>query len=296
MNQLSLLIYRGILALLRALPFPLRSKLGTLTGRLIGHFPTRDQRIAKLQLKQFFPHENPPTVPDIFAQVGATFLESLDLSFILRQADKLVTVNQEDLLEKIRSSKTGTLVLSGHFGNWDLLASYAKLRGIPVVAIGKQAKKHVWQKLLEEQRERNNIETIWRSDSAGLKKILSELKAGKTIAVLSDQDTNVSSSFSTFFGREAYTPDTLVALAEKRGIPIYSAFLAREPNHRFNLDIRELDVTAGTRSILDQFHNHLEECIRKHPAQWVWFHKRWKTQKDGSRLRTAEYLRLLENL
>jgi lauroyl/myristoyl acyltransferase len=51
----------------------------------------------------------------------------------------------------------------------------------------------------------------------------------------------------------------------------------------------EIDSRQTEEEILTEYHSHLEDYIREYPAQWVWFHKRWRTLTDGTRLSARNY-------
>jgi KDO2-lipid IV(A) lauroyltransferase len=142
-------------------------------------------------------------------------------------------------------------------------------------------------------REAYGVDTIWRSDKSGVKRIVACFKERRVMAALIDQDTRVDSVFVPFFGTPAKTPATLIALGKRYNVRFVTAFIVRTKGTNFEIHTRELDDTQSVEGILTQYHHHLEEIVRAHPEQWVWFHKRWRSLPSGSTLSTKEYLAML---
>lgn len=289
---------RALLALFKGLgmlPLSLRSALGATLGNLAGRLPLREAKIASLQLQAFFPEATPSElVPKIFENVGRSMLESLNLKPFLRAPYPHVSCPQWDTIEAWTKDERPIIALTAHVGNWDLLAAYTIARGIPLSTVGKEARNPALQVALRAMREAYGIDTIWRSDKSGVKRIVSCFKERRVMAALIDQDTRVDSVFVPFFGSPVKTPSALVDLGKRFNVRFVSAFMVRVKGTQFEVHTRELDSSRSTQEILEQYHAHLEEVIRAHPEQWVWFHKRWRSAPDGRTLGTKEYLSTLQ--
>lgn len=283
-----------ILYLLGLIPYPLRSFIGFLAGSLYALFPSRDRLVATLQLRTSLPPEKIPPVSKVFASVGRTTMESLNLSPILKNPDKYIVCHQWDLINHWLSQKRGIVTLTAHTGNWDLLAAYMVKHSLNLTVIGKEMRNKAVQEALSEMRSRHGIETLWRADASATKQIVSRLKSAKIVAALIDQDTSVISSMVPFFGRPAKTPSALVSLAKRTNSLIVSAFLARIGNNRYEVFVEGIDSSLSDIEILSTFHSHLEKFIMRFPEQWVWFHKRWRTTVEGETLSSRNYIKTLE--
>jgi KDO2-lipid IV(A) lauroyltransferase len=185
------------------------------------------------------------------------------------------------------------VALTAHTGNWDLLAAYVIARGVEVTTIGREARNPVVQQLLEKIRDSYGVETIWRSDRSGLKRIVSCLREKRVLAALIDQDTRVESDYVPFFGTPAKTPSSLVALGKKFNARFVTAFLFQTGRSSFELFVEEIRNDTDRQSILAEYSSRLEALVRRYPEQWVWFHKRWRSQPEKETMGTRDYLRWL---
>ncbi len=114
------------------------------------------------------------------------------------------------------------------------------------------------------------------------------------MAALIDQDTRVDSVFVPFLGTPAKTPSALVDLGKRYNARFVSAFIIRTKGTHFEIHTEELDSSKSTEEILAEYHRNLERLIRERPDQWVWIHKRWRSDPSGTTLGTRDYLKKLE--
>jgi len=283
---------RAILAL-GVVPLRLRLALGALGGYLFALMPTRDRRIAELQLKRFLnvPGSPLPIVRQVYAEAGRNALGALNLSPLIESIDCADTA----ALERLKSGQRPVLALTGHLGPWDLLGAWIIAQGVPVATIGRMARNPSLQDVLVTLRARYGITTMWRDEERGLRRIIKHLRGGGLVAALIDQDTVVSSTPVPFFGHPAQTPSGLVELARRCGALIVLTFIYRTSNGRHTVELKPVADDANVEEVLRAYSGRLEELIRTYPTQWVWFHKRWRTRPDGTRLSGEQYATWLRN-
>jgi KDO2-lipid IV(A) lauroyltransferase len=121
--------------------------------------------------------------------------------------------------------------------------------------------------------------------------VLKELRAGRAVAMLLDQNVQAGDGiFVEFFGRPAATTTVAAALALKTGcalVPTWTELrddgrylLRYEPALAVNPDgDREAEVARITQEIARR----TEQWIRRNPTQWLWMHRRWNTQPGAER-------------
>lgn len=286
-----------ITKILGGLPIALRSLLGWSLGYLVGLLPIRDRKFTVLQLKVFLPQVAATrTAPRVFANVGRTLLESVNLKPFLKPGRKTVRCDNLSQIKQWVDEKRPIIALTAHTGNWDLLAAWVISEGIPLTTIGREARSPSAQAVLKSIRDGYGIETIWRSDRSGMKRLISCLKERKVVAALIDQDTRVESIAVPFFSQPAKTPVSLITLGLKMNARFVSAFIVRTGYSRFTVSVAEIDAPRSEFDILFQYNSRLEEIIKKHPEQWVWFHKRWRSRPNGETLSSREYERELRQM
>lgn len=281
----------SLLSCLGHLPLRWRKAVGWHLGALFSFLPTPDRRIAKLQMGLCL--QAPPPVSRVYGNIGQTVMESLNLDPLLKA--QAVRCDNWDRLVGLLDRGKGVVTLTAHTGNWDLLAAWVVSRGVVLTAVGREARSPMLQALLRSLRARYGIDTVWRSRGAGgLKEIIEKLGRNEVVAALVDQDTRVKSEMAPFFGRLAATPCTLVELAKRQGAAIVSAFIFREADGRFVLRAEEINGALSVRDILGEYNRRLEASLKDYPDQWVWFHKRWRTNEAGVRFSSREYENILK--
>jgi Kdo2-lipid IVA lauroyltransferase/acyltransferase len=294
MNRRNLFA-RALLFCCGSVPFLARSAIGWFLGYSFGLLPTRERRIAQLQLQVFLQTRQAARLTRrAFANAGRTLLESMNLSPALKSSRYTITPHGWDNVAPLLASSRPVVALTAHTGNWDLLGAYVIAQGVQVTTIGREARNHFAQSLLAGIRKQYGIQTIWRSDKGAIKQLTSQLKQGNTIAALIDQDTRVKSTFNPFFGRPAKTPSSLVALGRRHNALFISAFIFRTGWRTFSLFIEPFTDEASEEEVLNLYNVRLEQYIRLYPDQWVWFHKRWRTETNGNTLSSSQYLSFLE--
>jgi Kdo2-lipid IVA lauroyltransferase/acyltransferase len=221
----------------------------------------------------------------VFRNLGENLFEVLcSPKFSRLNIDRHIKINGLEIVEKALSQKRGFIALSGHFGNWELLAGYFGIKGYPVNVLARRLRYEKYDKFINSRRRGMGVKVIYRDDSP--KAILRILREGQSLAILADQDiSSVDGVFIDFFGHPAYTPTAPVALALATAVPIIPMFIARERSgYRIYVEEPlELEITGNKETDLrvntEKWSKVEEAYIRKYPSQWVWMHDRWKTKK-----------------
>src|SRR5437870_4720417 len=109
------------------------------------------------------------------------------------------------------------------------------------------------------------------------------LRRGRIIALLIDQDTRGAGVFVPFFGRLAHTPSGAALLALRARVPVITAFIQRRPGggHLVRMAAVPLGEGNGRGRVTEltaRFTAAIEAQIRRAPAEWVWWHERWRRQ------------------
>ena len=291
------LFIRALLQLLGRLPLAARRRAGRTIGLAYAALSRRERRMAELQLSVMLEEKKAPVLArEVFAALGQTLFETLNLGPLLARPERFIDCPRRDLAETVAARGKPVIALTAHTGNWELLAAYMVSLGVPLVTVGRQARGRHLQHVLAGLRARYGVRTLWRGGREGLRDLVRELQPGKVVAALIDQDTYVRSECVPFFSLPARTPSGLVDLGKKRGAIFVSAFIFREAGGRYTIHLEELDGARSTAQILTEYNRRLELLLRSYPAQWVWFHKRWRGSADGRRMSSTEYADFLNGM
>ncbi len=192
-------------------------------------------------------------------------------------------VNKEALLDAHKAGK-GALCMSGHFGNWEIMAAAMQTLGIQMIGVVKEQRNKRIDKLIIDFRAILGIETLQLG--MALRGVLKSLKANKFVAMVADQDAHRTGIFVDFLGRPSSTATGPAIFALKTGVPLIFGNAVRNNNGCHTVYLQRIDysdlkggLTEDNIRILTQRHaTVLEEKIKKWPDHWFWMHKRWKTK------------------
>ena len=179
----------------------------------------------------------------------------------------------------------GTLVVTGHIGNWEVAGALLAARGVPLAAVVKRQRNARFDAWLGATRRRLGIEPVYMDDAR--REVPRLLASGRSVALVADQDARSRGLEVTFMGRPASTFRGPARLAIETGAPLVfgvavrsgGGYLARiEPVDRADRgdETDELELTR-------RWVARLETWVRAYPEQYFWFHRRWKSAAHGVR-------------
>jgi KDO2-lipid IV(A) lauroyltransferase len=218
-----------------------------------------------------------------FLNLGKTVMEWLVLDRCSpARIRRMVEIHGLAHLDQALAKGRGVIALSAHFGNWELLAIALVSLGYDGGVLARRLRYPEYEDMLWAMRRRNGVATIARGS---VKDVAEWLRKNQIIGMLPDQDIDsLDGIFVEFFDRPAYTPVGPAASALMTGAPIIPCFLIRA-DRRFRIMIEEPiamsrtgDRTQDLVAITQRWSRVVESYIRRSPDQWVWMHRRWKTQ------------------
>lgn len=220
----------------------------------------------------------------VFENLGRNACELINFPKINeKNIGSLLKIEGLDIVDRSFAKGKGTIILGSHFGNWELLGLTFRIKGYPGYTIGRKIYFYKYDDFLNGLRRTHDVNVIYRDESP--KKMLKVLKENKILGIVADQDVDsVGGVFVNFFGMPAFTPAGPVALARATGAKIIPVFVIRqgarhifkieEPVELIDTGNKEADIVTNTQKWSDV----VESYIRRYPEQWVWIHRRWKTQ------------------
>jgi KDO2-lipid IV(A) lauroyltransferase len=227
-------------------------------------------------------------VCDTFRHAGASYAELAAWSKLARDPDFVRIEGLEALHDGLAQGR-GMLVISGHVGNWELLAArIAALLPLTVVA-RKVMNDDRFNDMITRFRGGAGMEILRRDDPQFLSAVREALDRNRLVALLIDQDSRGGGVFVPFFGRPAHTPPGAAVLALRTKVPVVSVFIRRRPEggHVITCEPIPIDRHGGQGSVLAltaRFTAAIESAIRRSPSEWVWWHERWRRQPPAERI------------
>jgi KDO2-lipid IV(A) lauroyltransferase len=194
----------------------------------------------------------------------------------------IIKIRNGEVFQEVRSRGKGFIVMTGHFGNWELmLVAIATLFHAPLVATAHEQRNRLVNTLVNRYRNICGNRVVTMDES--VRETLTALRQGQGVAILADQSAPRERLYIDFFGRPAATYEGPAVFSLRTGAPIIMAFLIRQKNNSYELVFEEVPTSdlaeATDENIRELTRRHvkvLERTIAQYPGQWLWLHKRWK--------------------
>ncbi|MCY4300119.1 MAG: lysophospholipid acyltransferase family protein [Aestuariivita sp.] len=277
---LQYVLFQGLIGGLRFLPYPLRiATFGRITQHVIAPLAGWRSRI-KDNLHYIFPDISEQETSRIISKttnnIGRFCIEIFSPRELKEKASE--PIFEGPGLEHINRAKRdgqAVIVVSGHFGNYDILRSGLIDRGFDTGALYRPMNNDSFNRLYE--RTINKIgNPLFRRDRKGLMSMIRHIRAGNVVAILIDQHMN-SGATLTFFGKPASTSVSVAQLALKYDTLLIPAYAIRQENGLdFRVSLEEPILHSTAEEMTQEINDSLENQIRKNIDQWLWIHRRWK--------------------
>ena len=222
----------------------------------------------------------------VFINLGLSLIEILSLPKIKDRLDLMIDVKDIKKIDDALAKGKGVVVISAHFGNWELISIIFALKGYPANIIARPIYYEKYNEWITFLRNSMGVNVIYRTGSP--KEILRALHKNELVGITPDQDIDsIDGTFIDFFGMKTYTPIGPVKIAMAAGSPIVPMFIVRNgKKHTIHIEdpivIENIDnKSAAVKEYTQKWSDVIESYVRKYPEQWVWMHKRWKTKLPG---------------
>jgi KDO2-lipid IV(A) lauroyltransferase len=286
-------IVKGMIASANLVPRKIWLRFCGTLGSLAGICAVSERKKAVKNLTIAFGNEKSPEEinrisHNMFKMLGKNVGDVIRAAPIstLAELNKVVVMKGMENFDEANKKGRGVVFVACHLGAFELQITSMALRKLNFMVIGTPLKDKRLNDLMWQHRNRNGTNAVER-DKATFP-MLKTLKAGGSVALLIDQDTNkVKNTFVNFFGRPASTPIGAALMAIKTGAVVMPAFSHLGDDGMQHIEImpeipvritgnEEEDIQYNTQV----FTGYIEERIRQYPAQWLWMHERWKTQQE----------------
>ena len=280
-------LMRGLTALAQSRSPEGADRLGVRLGRIAHRLIGSRRKIALDNLRHALGAELPEAeleqiVRRVFENIGRTMIELSRLPLITPDwLETAIEPHGAELLRQALDNGRGGVVVTPHFGNWELMGVYSRHWGFPVEVLVTTQHNLLVDRLLTEFRERSGVSVIRAGTS--VRRLFKALTENKLIAIAADQHATSGGLVVDFFGRPAAAPEGPALMAIRAGAPILPFCMRRD---RFDRHVimpgsviyppNSGDETADIRVMTEAYMRHFETSIRAYPDQWMWTHRRWK--------------------
>lgn len=267
---------------------------GARLGRSLGpHFRWHGRLQDNLAIA--LPHASGDQVAAIaraaWGSFGATLAEYAHLGTI---ADRRFAEHVEVILhpgvEAWRERGRPFVFVTAHLGNWEVGAASARRFGLPLTVVYSRQANPLAEWLVQRQRRALGCRFLATDD--GLRPLLRELCAGRSIALLVDLRVDGGDAVP-FCGQDTTTTLVPARLALKFDCPLVAVRVERLRPARFRVTaydpIRPDDATppeVQARQMMARVNASFESWIAERPHEWQCFQNRWRKSTRRRVLRT----------
>jgi len=252
------------------------SKIGAI---IVGFFSKfiKENNIAAQNIKMCLPHLTKEHRKKILINTWKHF------GSVIGEIPHWYKMPKKEFLERvtIKGEKnmpiSRAIIVSGHIGNWELISRIAKEYNIKLNLVYRPSNNPYTNNLINKIREVYKINLIPKGN-IGVKKIINALNNNEVVGIMIDQRMDDGISVP-FFNKHAMTTALPANIALKYKVPIIAVNIIKTGSSRYTanfyepLEIQEFDTKY---TITERINKILESWIISYPAQWFWFHNRWK--------------------
>ncbi len=287
-HRFEFILFWCLTQIMRLFSARMADRLAVILGKAAYHVLTSRRRIALDNLRRAFKDEKTEAeyrkiAKTVFVNMARSIVEFIRMPLLSKEKimeivpEHIGTEHLDDALRKGR----GGLVVSAHFGNWELLGARIAAAGYPSdFLVGRQHNQYVDNALLK-IRAVTGAGII--SVGVGSRHVLKSLRDNRLVILAADQHSATGAVITRFFGRPAATHKGPAAFAIKMNCPLIFGCLIRERYDRFRLITEAPLYSPGSRdpekdiqTMMQAYSEWLEKIIRQYPEQWMWTHRRWK--------------------
>ena len=296
---LDLAVYlavRLVVCLIQALPPAVSFKLAEFLARVAYRVDRRHREVAADNLRHAFPElaADPAELDRLVRATYRHFLRMVvEIALLPRKMHpttwrKYLTMYPAVRFVEPMLSDRPLLIVTGHFGNWEMAGFMLGANGFRTYAIARTLDNPHLERFLKRFRQATGQEIIAKNDD--FDRLTAALKGSAKVATLADQDAGGRGVFVDFFGRPASTHKAVALMAIEFGARLAVIGVPRVAEPMFYavvcedlIDPREYaERPDAVRAITERYTAALERMIRRHPEQYFWLHRRWKSQPKAS--------------
>ena len=252
--------------------------LSKIIGNVLYLLDKRRKKIIFTNLDLVFPDMPKNKKIEIAKKVYENF------AFNLLELIKNRNLSADDLKKKIefvgmekveKYLNKPAIFITAHYGNWEIIPwVLGGILNIPMTIVVRDLDNKLVNYFVKTSREKYNIKTV--NKKGALKKLISDIKKGRSIGILVDQNTARKEGEDVImFGLKALHTPSAALLSKRFKIPIIPVFVQRDKD-KYKFIFKEPIIEEDIKKSVQKQSDVIEEMIRQKPEEWYWFHRRFK--------------------
>ena len=246
---------------------------------LFNYIPKRKNTALK-NLKIAFPDKSDEwintTLKKCYSFFTYNFLQFLAFPFNPNSIE--IEVVGKKYLNNAINENSGTILVSAHFGSWEILGYWFGINNYPLVGIAQKQKNKGANLFFEEKRQLSGTKQVYRKSS--MDSLYEILNANKILGLVSDQDARGKGVFVDFFNKPASTHKGAALFHLNTNASLIFGICVQKDIEKYRVEFIPINPKKkSTEDITQLYTTIIEQSIKKYPEQYFWFHNRWKTKK-----------------
>ncbi len=279
--------------LIGVLPRPVAHVVGIMIGGAVYHLHARLRRVGMRNLELAFPDKSPAErkkiLRGVYVSLGRLLGEACQFpKYTQKNASEIAVYQGFENFQAAEKRGKGVLLLTGHFGGWEVGSFFHSLMGHPMQIVVRPLDNPYVDQLVTHYRGLHGNTMIGKQEFA--RGLIAAMRKNATVGILMDTNmTPPQGVFVDFFGISACTASGLARVALHTDASVVPAFTIWDPilrKYRVEFGrpvelVRTGEIEADAVANTALFTKVIEQYARRYPDQWLWVHRRWKSQPPG---------------
>jgi len=293
-DRLQLLAVRLVSMLMQCWPVNTNLRTAKLLGDVMYRLDRKHRERALANLRRSFP-DMPERERELMARksMQELFMFFVEMFFTTRMiridtwARYVELVNFEKPLEMMLRRDGGLILLTAHYGNFEVLGYLLATLGFPTSSVARPLDNPYLSEFVFGVREKQGQRIIAKKGAT--QDVIEVIEAKGAVGFVADQNAGSKGIFVDFFGRKASTYKSIGLLAMQYETPVVIGY-ARRVDDQFKFVVGAQDIIYPEqwkdqpdplRYVTQRYTKAIEDMIRADPGQYWWVHRRWKTRPKG---------------
>ena len=194
----------------------------------------------------------------------------------------IIKIKGKEILENLIKENKQAIFISGHFGNFELMAMQLEKNKINLGAIYRPLNNIFLNPFMVSLRKKYICKNQIEKGKKGTRQVMELMKKKFSIALMVDQRLGESERYP-FFHKPAHTTTLPAQLSLKYNCSIIPIYTQRNKDNTFELEIlnpikinKVNNSEESKKEITIKINKVIEQMVLRNPKQWIWTHNRWK--------------------